>query len=157
MWLRKCRSVSRFKNAFNTVDNEILLNKVKRCAIQGKSFDWFESYSTNHTLISLSSPLFNVVCHRDPAIPGPLLIILYINNFPNRLSFSVRRMYANDFFITYAGSDLHLIQSSLSHDLEKLSKRLVSNILTLNATKKELILIGTRQRLSTLFDTLTLH
>lgn len=91
------------------------------------------------------------------SIPGPLLFLIYINNLANCLSFSVRRMYANDFFITYAGSDLHLIQSSLSHDLEKLSKRLVSNILTLNATKKELILIGTRQRLSTLFDTLTLH
>lgn len=89
------------------------------------------------------------------SIPGPLLFLIYINNLPNCLSFSVRRMYANDFFITYAGSDLHLIQSSLSHDLEKLSKRLVSNILTLNATKKEFMLIGSR--LSTLFDTLTLH
>ena len=46
-------------------------------------------------------------------------------------------MYADDTHITYAGSDLPLIQSSLSHDLEKLSKWLVSNRLTLNATKTE--------------------
>ena len=58
--------------------------------------------------------------------------------------------------ITYAGSDLHLIQSSISHDLEKLSKWLVSNKLTLNATKTEFMLIGSRQRLSTLSDTLEL-
>ena len=63
-------------------------------------------------------------------------------------------MYADDTHITYAGSDLHLIQSSLSHDLEKLSKWLVSNRLTLNVTKTEFILIGSRQRLSTLSDTL---
>ena len=45
-------------------------------------------------------------------------------------------MYADDTHINYAGSDLHSIQSSLSNDLEKLSKWLVSNRLTLNATKK---------------------
>ena len=46
--------------------------------------------------------------------------------------------------------------SSLSHDLEKLSKWLVSNRLTLKATKAEFMLIGSWQRLSTLSDTLEL-
>ena len=36
-------------------------------------------------------------------------------------------MYADDTHIIYAVSDLHLIQSSLSHDLEKLIKWPVSN------------------------------
>ena len=63
-------------------------------------------------------------------------------------------MYADDNHITYAGSDLHLIQSSLSHDLDKLSKWLVSHRLTLNATKTEFIC--SRQRLSTLSDILEL-
>ena len=84
----------------------------------------------------------------------PLLFLIYINNLPNCLSLSVSGMYADDTHITYAGSDLHLIQSSLSHDLEKLSKWLVSNRLTLNPTKSEFMLIGSRQRLSTPSDTL---
>ena len=62
-------------------------------------------------------------------------------------------MCADDTHINYAGSDLPPIQSSLSHDLGKLSKWLESNKLTLNAT---FILIGSRQRLSTLSDTLKL-
>jgi len=65
-------------------------------------------------------------------------------------------MHDDDTRITYAGSDLRLIQSSLYHDLEKLSKWLVSNRLPLNATKTEFVLIGSRQRLSTLSDTLEL-
>ena len=89
-------------------------------------------------------------------ILGPLLFLIYINDLPNCLSFSVPRMYADDTHVTYAGSDLHLIQSSLSHDLEKLSKWLVSNRLTLKATKVEFMLICSRQRLSTLSDTLEL-
>ena len=52
-------------------------------------------------------------------------------------------MYADDTYIT-------------SHDLEKLSKWLLSNRLTFNATKTEFTLIGSRQRLSTLSDTLEL-
>ena len=63
-------------------------------------------------------------------------------------------MYADDTGITYADSDLHFIQSSLSHDLEKLSKWIVSNTLTLNATKTEFMLIISGQRLSTLSYTL---
>ena len=87
-------------------------------------------------------------------IPGPLLFLISnINDLPNCLSFSIPRMNADDTHITYAGSDLHLTQSSLSHDLEKLSKWLVSNRLTLNTTKTEFMLIGSRQRLSTLSDT----
>ena len=89
-------------------------------------------------------------------ILGPLLCVIYINDLPNCPSFIIPRMYADDTHITYAGSDLHPIQSSLSHDLEKLSKWLVSNKLTLNATKTEFILMGSRQRLSTLSDTLEL-
>lgn len=65
-------------------------------------------------------------------------------------------MYADDTHITYTGSELHLIQSSPSHDLEKLSKWLVCNRLTLNATKTEFMLISSKQRLSTLSDTLEL-
>ena len=74
--------------------------------------------------------------------PCPSFIsIIYINDLPNCLSLSIPRMYVDDTHITYAGSDLHLIQSSLSHDLEKLSKWLVSNRPTLNATKTEFMLI----------------
>ena len=72
------------------------------------------------------------------------------------LSFSVPKLYADDTHITYAGSDLHLIQSSLPHDLEKLNKFFVSNRLTLNTSKTEFMLIGSWQRFNTLSDTLKL-
>ena len=51
-------------------------------------------------------------------ILGPLLFLIYIFDLPDCLSFSTPRMYADDTHITYAGSDLHLIQSSLSHELD---------------------------------------
>ena len=127
--------------------------------IQG--LDWFKSYLTNRTQwCSVNSCLSDFTTLRcgvpQGTILGPLLFLIYINDLLNCLSFRVPRMYAGDTHITYAGSDLHLIQSSLSHDLKRLSKWLVSNKLTLNATKTEFMLIGSRQRLSTLSDTLEL-
>ena len=129
--------------------------------IQGTSLDWFKSYLINRTQrCSVNGCLSDFTTFKrgvqQGTILGPFLFLIYINDLPNCLSFSVPRMYADDTHITYAGSDLHLIQSSLSHDLEKLSKWLVCNRLTLNATKTEFMVIGSRQRLSTLSDTLEL-
>ena len=134
---------------------------MNRCGIQGKTLDWFKSYLTNRTQrCSVNGCLSDFTILKcgvlQGTILGPLLFLLYIDDLPNCLSFSVPRMYADDTHITYAGSDSLLIQSSTSNDLEKLSIWLVSNRLILNATKTEFMLIGSRQRLSTLSDTLEL-
>jgi len=65
-------------------------------------------------------------------------------------------MYADDTHITYAGSVCIRFSLVYLTTYLKLRKWLVSNRLTLNATKTEFILIGSRQRLSTLSDTLEL-
>ena len=65
-------------------------------------------------------------------------------------------MYADDSHITYAGVDVNLIQSNLNHDLDNLNKWLMSNKLTLNSAKTEFMLIGSRQKLSTLSNPLEL-
>ena len=37
------------KKAFDTVDHDVLLTKINRCGIQGKTLDWFKSYLANRT------------------------------------------------------------------------------------------------------------
>ena len=139
----------------------ILLTKMNQWGIEDKTLDWFKSYWTNRTqrcsVDGCLSDFTTLKCGvPQVTILGPLLFLIYINDLPGCVSFSTPRMYADDTHITYAGSDLHLIQSSLSHDLAKLSKWLAWNRLNLNATKTEFTLIGSRQRLSALSDTLEL-
>ena len=55
--------------------------------------------------------------------------------------------YAGDTHLTYAGDNTGDIESSLNHDLENVKKWLIANKLTLNMTKTEFMLIGSRQRL----------
>ena len=63
-------------------------------------------------------------------------------------------MYADDTHITYANTDLHSIQSSLTCDLNNIHNWLLCNKLNLNTTKTEFMLIGPRQKLSTLSESL---
>ena len=53
-------------------------------------------------------------------------------------------------YITYVDVDVNSIQLNLNHDLGNLNKWLISNKLTLNTAKTEFMLIGSRQKLSTL-------
>ena len=65
-------------------------------------------------------------------------------------------MYGDDGHITYSSADLHSMQSSLNLDLSNIHKWLLCNKLTLNTTKTEFMLIGSRQKLSTLSESLEL-
>ena len=59
-------------------------------------------------------------------------------------------MYADDTHLTYAAGDLESIQLCLNEDLTNVFNWLQANKLTLNMTKTEFMLIGSRQRLGTL-------
>ena len=83
-------------------------------------------------------------------ILGPLLLLLYINDLPNFLTNSYPRIYADDTHLTYTDKDVNIIQSCLNEDLLNISKWLIANKLTLNMTKTEFMLIGSRQKLNTL-------
>ena len=82
-------------------------------------------------------------------ILGPLLFLIYINDLPNCLSHSRARMYADDTHLTYASNDIDDIDHHFNEDLAKVSEWLVANRLTLNQSKTEFMLIGSRQRIST--------
>ena len=149
------------KKAFATVNHGVLLGKLSLYGIQESAYDWFKSYLNNRTQKCVVNGSLSKVCSLGCVVPqgtilGPLLFFIYINDLPNCLSFCQSRMYADDTHITYASADLHSMQSSLNHDLSNIHKWLLYNKLTLNSTKTEFMLIGSRQKLSTLSESLVL-
>lgn len=62
-------------------------------------------------------------------------------------------MYADNTHITLVGSNLDDKENFLNRDLNNTNKRLITNKLTLNMTKTEFMLIGSRQKLNTLTQT----
>ena len=69
------------------------------------------------------------------------------------LSNSEPRMYADDAHITFATKNIQYINTVLNRDLARAKKWLTADRLSLNASKTEFMLIGSKQlRLSTLHN-----
>ena len=143
------------KKAFDTVNHAILLSKLQAYGIRDFANQWFCSYLRNRKQTCLvdcnkSSDTYLPCGVPQGTILGPLLFLLYINDLPNCLMHSQPRMYADDTSITYASNDVEEIERCVNIDLDRIRIWLAANKLTLNTTKTEFLVIGSRQRLSTL-------
>ena len=88
------------------------------------------------------------------SVLGPLLFLIYINDLPNSLRDAVPRMFADDTNLTLSAKTLTELKLALTPELNNLSCWLKANRLSLNVAKTELMIIGSRQRLSVQCDEL---
>ena len=140
------------KKAFDMVDHDILLSKLSFYGVQGNSLNWGLSHIWQKFFINgcLSDKLPLSCGVPQGTTLGLLLFLIYINDLPNCLLSSQPRMYADDTHLTFSSNDIIAIDEILNRNLESVNNWLISNKLTLNATKTEFMSIGSRQRLNTL-------
>ena len=140
------------KKAFDTVNFNILFDKLSHIGIRGNSLELLKSYLNNRkqtvAISSVKSSFKEILCGvPQGSILGPLLFLIYINDLPNVLRFSFPVMYADDTNIFYSGKNLTEIENYLNNDLHTLSNWLSANKLSLNLSKTHTMLFTLNNRL----------
>ena len=133
------------QKAFDTVNHDILLDKMHRYGIRGSASKWFKSYLSNrYQYVSLQGFDSNrtKIEHGVPqgSVLGPLLFLIYINDLPKAIKHSFVYLFADDTNMLKICDSYKLLQKQINHDLKGLYLWLLANKISLNATKTELII-----------------
>ena len=128
---------------FDTINHNILLQKLNYYGIRGTTLNWFCSYLTNrnqYTKIDCcSSSLNNITCGvPQGSLLGPLLFSLYINDICHASTVLSFILFADDTNIIYSSDIRHVetIINILNVELDKVSIWFQANGLSLNLKKR---------------------
>lgn len=127
--------------AFDTVDHNILLQKLKYYGITGKTRQWFKSYLSNRKQYitfdnGKNTTLRRITCGvPQGSILGPLLFLIYVNDLYNASSKMLPVMFADDTNLFLSDMDIPRLFLKMNKELEKVSLWFKSNKLSLNAKK----------------------
>ena len=141
-----------FSKAFDTIDHDILLNKLQHLGFTGKARSWFKSYLKGRSQTVKANETKSKpykITHGVPqgSVLGPLMFLLYINDISESITFSDHELYADDTILICAGPNPSNTQSKLQSDLSKLAGWCESNKLTINFKKTMSMVFGSRHRL----------
>ena len=140
--------------AFDTINHGALLNKLESYGVKNTELYWFQDYLFNRSYQVQHKECFSAVGRVTSGVPqgsilGPLLFIVFFNDFASCLKHSNVTICADDTVIYVAGKDISIIEIRLSSDMELIAEWCEKNELILNTTagKTESMLFGTAKNL----------
>ena len=140
--------------AFDVVNHQILLEKMKLYGFDENTITWLRSYLTNRRqCVSINGSLskFLPVLSGVPqgSILGPLLYTIYTNDLPEVIDKNNQNSiccYADDTTHTSRHKDHKILTEQLSENYSRISDYMRDNQLKLNDDKTHLVVISTQNR-----------
>ncbi len=132
------------KKAFDTVDHDLLIEKLRKYGVAPSSLAWFRNYVKDRKQIvelgDTRSDWENIKTGvPQGSILGPLLFIIYINDLPKAVKRCQVTLYADDTALYISSRKADEIQKWLQEDLVNLKDWFDFNKLTLNLKKTKFL------------------
>jgi len=146
--------------AFDTIDHDILTKRLSSVfGISGTALSWIKSYLSSRSFTvnaaGHSSHSHTLTCGvPQGSVLGPLLFILYTSPLSKLISSSSvdHHLYADDtqLFLSFSPHSLPDALNHISNTVTQISAWMTANLLCLNPSKTEFLIIGLREQLSKL-------
>ena len=142
--------------AFDTVNHQMSLDKLKYYGLQQSEYNGFQSYLSNRKQQVYANAVASDTRFIPSSVPqgsilGPLLFTIFINDLPKSSTFFSPRLYADDTSLTASGNDLDSLLREINNNLPAVYEWLFSNKLTLNLTKLSFLFLCLVKRKATIF------
>ena len=148
------------RKAFDTVNHDILLDKLECCGIRGILISFFRSYLTNrrqYTLVNgIKSDFGYVNCGvSQGSVLGPLLFLLYINDVKHAIGCDNVKLFADVTFPVTNDRNINTAKEKASNLFEKIPTGVLPTNYRLTARRQ--ILCSFMERISPFRNTLIVY
>ena len=132
--------------AFDTVDHEILFQKLEHYGIQGLALEWVKSYFSDRQQFvefnGFRSSRNKIKCGvSQGSILGPLFFLIYINDICNASTISEYILFADDTNLFFSGNELASLVNVINSEMKNLSEWFFANRLSINVHKSNYIVL----------------
>ena len=140
-----------FSKAFDTVDHGTLLQKLELYGLQDITLKWFKDYLSNRiqyvTYNGIKSMTDIIKCGEPQgSILGPLLFLMYVNDWCQVSEFCLPLLFADDTNLFITSNATAEMCAKLNDDLKRISEWLCCNKLSLNVSKTHYMVFSPRSR-----------
>ena len=146
-----CLIMLDLKKAFDTVDHNILIEKLQFYGIRGVANNLIKNYLSNrrqYVSIDQQSSSSLPVSYGVPqgSVLGPLFFLIYINDLPNCTTFPPR-LFADDTCVIVKDKDLKNLEIKCNNELRNVYEWMLANKLTINSAKSQALLIPFKKKI----------
>ena len=137
--------------AFDVVDHNILLDKLQLYKFDPEAISWFKSYlSDRRQYVMVESSLSDPRPVGEQSVPqgsllGPLLFIIFYNNFPTSREEGTSVLYADDDTDIVADENIEDLRHKIQREADLSTAWVRDNKLVCSGKKTKLLIIGTKE------------
>ena len=137
--------------AFDVVNHQILLRKLRLYNFSENSIGWFESYLKDRSqYVIVESRLSDPMSVGDAGVPqgsllGPLCFIIFYNDFPSIRQTGSSVVYADDDTDTVRAPNVPTLLDKIQHEANLSTGWVKDNKLVCSGQKTKLLMISTKE------------